>query len=107
MGLAYPIGGAVAAVTVAASNTATAIPTLDAGGGRPRYLVVQALGTVVVYVKTGAVGAVMTGANQGIMAQRNAGDLVLKVPRGHTHLHTWASGAGTAILAPLSARPTS
>jgi len=106
MGLAYPIGGAVTAVTVAASNVATAIPTLDASGGRPRYLVVQVLAAVVVYVKTGAVGDVMTGANEGILLQRNSGDLLLKLPRGHTHVHTWADGAGTVILTPLSARPT-
>lgn len=105
MGLAYPIGGAVTAVTVGAANVATVIPPLSSPAERPHYLVVQVLGTVVVNVKTGAVGAVMTAANQGVFVQRNSGDLLLKVPKGHTHVHTWADGAGTVILTPLSARP--
>jgi len=107
VGLAYPIGGAVTSVTVGAANVATAIPTLDASGGRPRYLVAQVLATTAVYVKTGdETAAVMTAANQGILLQRNSGDLLLKVPKGHTHVHTWADGAGVVILTPLSARPT-
>ena len=106
MSLAYPIGGAVAAVTVSVANVATAIPTLTSPVVRPRYLVIQIESTVRAYVKTGAEGAVMTGAFQGILVQRDSGDLVIKVPPGHTHVHIWASAAGTVMLTPLSARPT-
>lgn len=106
MGLVYPVGGAVADVTLAAENVATAIPTLTSPAERPRYLVVQVLGAVTAYVKTGAVGAVMSAAKEGMLLQRESGDLLLKVPPGHTHVHTWASGAGVAILTPLSSRPT-
>lgn len=106
MSLAYPIGGSVAAVTVSAANVATAIPTLISPVVRPRYLVVQIEGTVIAWVKTGAEGDVMTAAFQGVLLQRNAGDIVLKLPRGHTHVHVWANGAGTVMLTPLSARPT-
>ena len=95
------------AVTVGAANVATAIPTLTSPAIRPRYLVAQVLSTTAVYVKTGdETASVMTAANQGILLQRNSGDLLLKLPRGHTHVHTWADGPGTVILTPLSARPT-
>ena len=106
MSLAYPVGGAVTAVSVSAASTVTAIPTLNAGGGRPRFLVVQIESTVKGWVTTGTPGTVMDAADQGMLLQRDSGDLVLKVPKGHTHINIWASGAGTVILTPLSARPS-
>ena len=106
MSLAYPVGGSVTSSAVGAQSIELAIPTLDAGGGRAHYVVVQVQGAVVVWVKTGFEGvAEMDGVNQGMLLQRDSGDLVLKVPKGHTHLQTWASGGGVIILTPLSARP--
>lgn len=104
MGLVYKVGGAVTSITVTGGqNDATELPTL-ASGDSLRYIVVQILAGVTSVVKTGAVGDVCAGGLDGMLLQRNSGDLVLNV-MGHTHIHLWSSAGGSVVVTPLGERP--
>ena len=104
----YAIGGPSIAVTIAVTTNSTIpIPVLD-DGTRAHWIVCQTIefGANVTWVRTGAASDVMDGLRQGITLNRNYGDTVLDVPRGHTNIHIFGQAITTIMVTPLAERPT-
>ena len=103
----YEIGGPSVGVTLEVTTNATIpIPVLD-DGTRAHWIVCQTTISTgnATWVKTGAVGDVMSAIRQGIALDRHYGDTVLDVPRGHTNIHIFGQAITTIMVTPLAERP--
>lgn len=101
----YTVGGPTDGDAFAASAGVVVIPPLQGGTELPRWVVIQPRGSAIAGVKTGLVGDAITSLNDGLILDRDAGDLVLHIPAGHTHIHHWGGGNGTIVMTPLSQKP--